>query len=45
MIWVGITYNFNSIKQQKGHKKQEDDRSRLNLGLSIVLWGQAPPVF
>ena len=30
---LGITYNFNSFKQQKNQKKQEEDRSRLNLGL------------
>ena len=33
MIWLGISYNFNSFKQQKSQKKQEEDRSRLNLGL------------
>ena len=33
MIWLGISYNFNSFKQQKNQKKQEEDRSRLNLGL------------
>lgn len=33
MLWLGLTYNFNSFKQQKTQKKQEADRSRLNLGL------------
>lgn len=33
MLWLGVSYNFNSFKQQKTQKKQEVDRSRLNLGL------------
>lgn len=33
MLWLGLTYNFNSFKQQKNMQKQESDRSRLNLGL------------
>lgn len=33
MIWLGISYNFNSFRQQKNQKKQEENRSRLNLGL------------
>lgn len=33
MLWVGLSYNFNSFKQQNNRKKEEVDRSRLNLGL------------
>lgn len=33
MLWLGLTYNFNSFKQQKAVKKQELERSRLDLGL------------
>lgn len=33
MIWLGISYNFNSFKQPKLQKKQEENRTRLNLGL------------
>lgn len=33
MFWLGISYNFNSFKQQKNAQKKEEDRSRLKLGL------------
>lgn len=32
MLWLGVTYNFNSFKQ-KSNKKSEDDRSLIKLGL------------
>ena len=32
MLWLGISYNFNSFKQ-KGVKKAENDRSLIKLGL------------
>lgn len=33
MVWLGISYNFNSFKQSKTQKQKEEDRSRLNLGM------------
>ena len=33
MLWLGISYNFNSFKQKKVEKKGEDDRSLIKLGL------------
>lgn len=33
MLWVGISYNFNSFKQKRSQKKQEDDRSLIKLSL------------
>lgn len=33
MLWVGVSYNFNSFKQKKAQKKQEDDRSLIRLSL------------
>ena len=32
MLWLGVTYNFNSFKQ-KSNKKSEEDRSLIKLGL------------
>lgn len=32
MLWLGISYNFNSFKAAKGEKKQENDRSLIRLG-------------
>ncbi len=32
MLWLGISYNFNSFKQKSG-KRQENDRSLIRLGL------------
>ena len=32
MLWLGISYNFNSFKQ-KSSKKAESDRSLIKLGL------------
>lgn len=32
MLWLGISYNFNSFKQ-KGGQKAEDDRSLIKLGM------------
>ena len=32
MLWLGISYNFNSFKQ-KSAKKAESDRSLIKLGL------------
>ena len=32
MLWLGITYNFNSFKQKQNQKK-ETDRSLIKLGL------------
>lgn len=33
MLWVGVTYNFNSFKQNKSEAKAESDRSLIKLGL------------
>lgn len=33
MLWVGVTYNFNSFKQKKSEAKAESDRSLIKLGL------------
>ena len=33
MLWLGISYNFNSFKQSKQDKKGETDRSLIRLGL------------
>lgn len=33
MLWLGISYNFNSFKQKKQEKKGETDRSLIRLGL------------
>lgn len=33
MLWLGISYNFNSFKQNKQDKKGETDRSLIRLGL------------
>ena len=33
MLWVGLTYNFNSFKQKAVQKKREDDRSLIRLSL------------
>lgn len=33
MLWVGVTYNFNSFKQNKSEVKAESDRSLIKLGL------------
>jgi len=33
MLWVGLSYNFNSFKQKKGEVKSETDRSVIRLGL------------
>lgn len=33
MIWLGLSYNFNSFKQTKTQKKQDSSRDRINLGL------------
>jgi hypothetical protein len=32
MLWLGISYNFNSFKQKSG-KKADNDRSLIRLGL------------
>jgi hypothetical protein len=32
MLWLGISYNFNSFKQ-KSAKKADNDRSLIRLGL------------
>ena len=32
MLWIGISYNFNSFKQKAGHKA-DNDRSLIKLGL------------
>lgn len=32
MVWLGVSYNFNSFKQRKG-RKAESDRSLIRLGL------------
>ena len=33
MLWLGISYNFNSFKQKKTEKKADDDRSLIRLGI------------
>jgi len=33
MLWVGISYNFNSFKQKNGETKSEGDRTLIKLGL------------
>ena len=33
MLWLGVTYNFNSFKQSKTEKKTETDRGLIRLGL------------
>lgn len=33
MLWVGVTYNFNSFKQKKSEAKADSDRSLIKLGL------------
>ena len=33
MLWLGVTYNFNSFKQAKTEKKTETDRGLIRLGL------------
>lgn len=33
MLWIGLSYNFNSFKQKKQEKKGEIDRSLINFGL------------
>ena len=33
MLWLGVTYNFNSFKQAKSEKKTETDRGLIRLGL------------
>lgn len=33
MLWIGLSYNFNSFKQKAAQKKQEDDRSLIRLSL------------
>lgn len=33
MFWLGLTYNFNSFKQNKQEKKGNDDRNLIRLGL------------
>ena len=31
MLWVGISYNFNSFKQKSGETKSEGDRTLIKL--------------
>jgi hypothetical protein len=33
MLWLGISYNFNSFKQKGGQKKADNDRSLIKLGI------------
>lgn len=33
MLWLGVTYNFNSFKQAKTEKKTDTDRGLIRLGL------------
>lgn len=33
MLWVGLSYNFNSFKQKKAESKADSDRSLIKLGL------------
>lgn len=33
MLWIGISYNFNSFKQKKQQSKSDNDRSLIKLGL------------
>lgn len=33
MVWIGVTYNFNSFKPKKAANGGPENRSRLNLGL------------
>ena len=33
MLWLGISYNFNSFKQKKAESKGDSDRSLIKLGL------------
>lgn len=33
MLWLGVSYNFNSFKQKKAEGKSESDRSLIRLGL------------
>jgi hypothetical protein len=33
MLWLGISYNFNSFKQKKAESKADSDRSLIKLGL------------
>ena len=33
MLWIGISYNFNSYKQNKVDKAGESDRSLIKFGL------------
>ena len=33
MLWLGVSYNFNSFKQKKAEAKKEGDRSLIRLGL------------
>lgn len=33
MLWLGISYNFNSFKQKKGEAKKDNDRTLIKLGL------------
>lgn len=33
MLWLGISYNFNSFKQKKDQAKKDNDRSLIRLGL------------
>ena len=33
MFWLGLTYNFNSFKQNRQEKKSDDDRNLIRLGL------------
>ena len=33
MLWLGISYNFNSFKQRKAESKADSDRSLIKLGL------------
>lgn len=33
MLWLGLSYNFNSFKQKKAESKADSDRSLIKLGL------------
>ena len=33
MVWLGVSYNFNSFKQKKGSQKSDENRSLIRLGL------------
>ena len=33
MLWLGLSYNFNSFKQRKAESKADSDRSLIKLGL------------